>query len=107
MSYLKRVEVERDQNHNREVRQRRKQAAKKKNHDAWLSTRKREVQAVKYLGAYRETNKDNGTKEGPWLCKACKEPLAKRGILRTIFRFTFGKRTSGAVKEHTKETCGK
>ena len=107
MSYLNRIAIERDQNRSHEARRKLMLAEKQKKHDAWLSTRNREVQAVKYLGAYRETNKDNGTKEGPWLCKKCREPLAKKGILRTLFKFTFGTRTSGGVKEHTAQTCAK
>lgn len=105
MSYLNRVAIERDQNRNREVRRHRKLAEKKERHDAWLSTRQLGGQAVKYLGAYRETSKDNGTKEGPWLCKRCKEPLAKQGLLRILFKFTFGQRMSGGVQEHTIQTC--
>lgn len=105
MSYLKKVEIERKQNRNREIRQRPKQLEKKKKHVAWLVARTGKVPTVKYLGAYRETNKDSGLNEGPWLCKRCKEPLAKQGILRSLFKFTFGKRLSGAVKEHTIEMC--
>lgn len=99
MTYLNRVEVEREQNRDREAWRKLRQERKKKKHAAWLAARTGKVQAVKYLGAYREKN------EGPWLCKKCKEPLAEKGFLRSLFKFTFGKRVSGAVKEHTLETC--
>lgn len=56
MSYLHKVEIERDQNRNREIRRKREEAEKKKKHDAWLATRTGEAHVVKYLGAYREKN---------------------------------------------------
>ncbi len=100
MSYLKKVEAQREQGREANRRHFAKIATDKESNRRWREAGGHlPKKAETYYGGYRDTD-PAGQSIGPWRCKRCKEPLQKRGFLSRLFS---GK--SGPVREHTPKTC--
>ena len=85
MSYLKKVESQREAS--REVNRRRvaKIAKDRESNRLWREAGGHlPKKAETYYGGYRELD-PAGEAMGPWRCKRCKEPLQKRGFLSRLF----------------------